>query len=517
MLTMSLTKVDEVQGLIWATASTETPDKDKEIFDYASSKPEIQAWSDRIFKTSGGKSYGNIRSMHENISAGKIVEPIGFDDEGKRVEVCIKVVDKNELAKVAEGIYTGLSFGGSYKKRWADPVNPMFKRYTASPTELSLADNPCVPDAVFELVKTDGSKEMRKFAKAAPAPKAKTKNTEPENMLTKIALLIQSLSELRKISILKTLQKGAALKSLTKLRTDMMAMQKAVASQEPKELKKGMYGVSSLASAIASIDCITRDQEFEAEMEGDDSDLPEKLAEARKMLGDILVEMAQEETAELDPDAEPSTTGDPDMEPTNAEKLAKVVELLGSINVLTMNKAAKVSAKDSVQAIHDASVQLGATHNDMHDGEAGIAAKGEGDGDGDEKDEEKEGDDEATKTAKAKRRAEKLAKLAKVNPAIGAMMKIMAAQQETLNKLTGAPANGNGPQATDAERLAKIAELNFPQTQAAAIPSTGTVAGENAAGDFLKLFKVATASPIPVNFDSLAKLPKNSNLAKLAS
>ena len=92
--------------------------------------------------------------MHGDVSAGKIVHPIDFDDESKTVNVCIKVVDDGEWRKVLEGVYTGLSFGGQYVRRWEDGAA---MRYTLQPQELSLADRPCVPSAsIVEVVKSDG-------------------------------------------------------------------------------------------------------------------------------------------------------------------------------------------------------------------------------------------------------------------------------------------------------------------------------------------------------------------------
>ena len=70
------------------------------------------------------------------------------------VEVSGQVVDTEELAKLTKGVYTGLSFGGSYAWRKQDGIHV---RYAAKPVELSLADKPCVPTARFTLVKADGS------------------------------------------------------------------------------------------------------------------------------------------------------------------------------------------------------------------------------------------------------------------------------------------------------------------------------------------------------------------------
>jgi len=161
-LFVPLTKVDVEKRLVYGTIAEEVPDKANEIMDYQSARPEFEAWSAEIAKASDGKSVGNLRAMHGNIAAGKL-ETIAFDDEGKKIECCGKVVDDAEWAKVLEGVYTGFSMGGQYVRRWKDAEHPHLTRYTPKPSEVSLVDNPCIPTATFEVVKEDGTVELRKF------------------------------------------------------------------------------------------------------------------------------------------------------------------------------------------------------------------------------------------------------------------------------------------------------------------------------------------------------------------
>ena len=154
LLYIPIRKIEEERRLVYGIAAAEEVDRAGEIFDYESSKPYIETWSAQQAKESGGANYGNVRAMHGDVSAGKIVRPIDFDDESKTVNVSIKVVDDGEWRKVLEGVYTGLSFGGQYVRRWEDGVA---MRYTLKPQELSLADRPCVPSAsIVEVVKSDG-------------------------------------------------------------------------------------------------------------------------------------------------------------------------------------------------------------------------------------------------------------------------------------------------------------------------------------------------------------------------
>jgi hypothetical protein len=171
-LFIPLAKADAAQRTIYGYATAELPDRSGEICDYASTKPYYEQWSADFAKASGGKSFGNLRAMHGKVAAGKI-SAIAFNDEARRIEIAAKIVDDDEWRKIEEGVYTGFSQGGAYVKRWKDPDQPEFTRYTASPAEISLVDLPCLPQATFELVKADGASEKRAFAeKSDPAPVA---------------------------------------------------------------------------------------------------------------------------------------------------------------------------------------------------------------------------------------------------------------------------------------------------------------------------------------------------------
>jgi hypothetical protein len=155
-------KVDEEKRLVYGKMTFEAEDAAGEIWDYDGSKPYFEKWSENAEKTSGGKSLGNLRAMHQPIAAGKLTQFI-LSDEDKSVEIAAKVVDDAEWNKVLEGVYTGFSQGGRYVKRWKDPNDPTKTRYISDPVECSIVDLPCLPGATFEHVKADGSVEIRKF------------------------------------------------------------------------------------------------------------------------------------------------------------------------------------------------------------------------------------------------------------------------------------------------------------------------------------------------------------------
>jgi hypothetical protein len=166
-LFIPITKIDAAKRLVYGIVAAEKPDAAKEICDYESTKPLYQRWSDGFVKATDGKSLGNLRTMHGNVAAGKVVE-LSFDDAAKRIQICGKVVDDGEWTKVEEGVYTGFSQGGKYIKRWPDPGDSMLTRYTAEPLEVSLVDNLCLPDATFSVIKADGTTELRKFKHSNP-------------------------------------------------------------------------------------------------------------------------------------------------------------------------------------------------------------------------------------------------------------------------------------------------------------------------------------------------------------
>jgi hypothetical protein len=175
-ITIPLTKIDVERRLIFGRAVQEVPDKSGEILDYATAKPAFQAWSKGFEDATGGLSKGNLRVMHKKDGvAGKLVD-LTYNDGEKAIDICAKVVDDVEWAKCLEGVYTGLSVGGSYAHRWKDGEHT---RYTPRVAEVSLVDSPCIPTCrIIDLVKADGMTgqlELRGRARtyaelAPPAP-----------------------------------------------------------------------------------------------------------------------------------------------------------------------------------------------------------------------------------------------------------------------------------------------------------------------------------------------------------
>lgn len=156
-----LSKVNESDRTVEGVIASEAVDRSGEVFDYEKSVPHFKDWSESIAKATDGKNLGNVRAMHGKVAAG-VTKTLTFDDAAKQITVKAEIVDDNEWQKVLKGCYSGFSIGGKYGAKWEDPVLKA-QRYEAIPSEYSLVDLPCNPEAQFTVVKSDGSEELRKF------------------------------------------------------------------------------------------------------------------------------------------------------------------------------------------------------------------------------------------------------------------------------------------------------------------------------------------------------------------
>ena len=151
----------EVSGIVTA----EQPDKELEVCDYEKSKPYYEALISEMSKATEGQNIMPLREMHQLSAVGKGIG-FNFNDNEKEIEMTFKVVDDEAWKKVEERVYTGFSQGGrKVGNQVPDPVHKGCMRYVANPVEVSLVDNPCLPEARFAYVKADGQVEMRKFLK----------------------------------------------------------------------------------------------------------------------------------------------------------------------------------------------------------------------------------------------------------------------------------------------------------------------------------------------------------------
>lgn len=155
-----LVKVDQAKREVWGVVTGESVDRDNEVCDYESTVPYYKQLVAEMSKATDGANIFPLRVMHGLVAAGKGIA-IEFHDDDKQIYMGFKVVDDNEWKKVQENVYTGFSQGGRYVKRWQDGE---VVRYTSKPIEVSLVDLPCLPDATFDFIRTDGVIEVRKFS-----------------------------------------------------------------------------------------------------------------------------------------------------------------------------------------------------------------------------------------------------------------------------------------------------------------------------------------------------------------
>lgn len=182
---LPLSKVDEEKRIIWARAAAEESDRTKEIMDYSTAVEAFKTWSAESHKASMGKSLGNVRVMHRPEVAGRVID-IAYKPDEKAIDVAIKIDDEKLWEMCKAGSYTGLSIGGGYAQKWADPQNPALTRYTPRLSEISVVDRPCMPSATFQIMKADGTVEVHAFPTEVQTKPAKRRVASFRSELAKI-------------------------------------------------------------------------------------------------------------------------------------------------------------------------------------------------------------------------------------------------------------------------------------------------------------------------------------------
>lgn len=393
---VALAKADAAQRLVYGSID-ETPDRSGEVFDYATGKPAFEAWSAEIAKASGGKSLGNVRAQHDLKKAAGKLTALDFDDAARRVSFIAHIVDDAEWQKVEAGVYTGFSPGGRYAKRWKDGAHT---RYTPVVGELSIVDIPCIPSAGFTLTKADGSEETISFvldkayepgndatktraddlAKAAGAS-AKAKDFVvqaradliAENAVAALAKVDTPAPAIDTSLIDKVLAKAdAAIAAANAPVPDMTLPEpfrdfaKAATAMRliggDDTLAKGMYQVRSAADLLQQLSYLQSEAAYETKNENDGSTVPAAIADVVRRMGAIVVQIAQEEVAELInamPDAPVMVDGTSD----DMALASAIVDMVKADTALMEKTGARNSKTDAatIQSMHDNAVKLGAT------------------------------------------------------------------------------------------------------------------------------------------------------------
>lgn len=284
MLYIPISKVDEEKRLVYGTLALEEVDHSGEILDYDASKAAFQEWTDHYMEQTDGKSAGNLRLQHSSTVAGKFVS-VEFDDANKRIPVVAKVVDDASWKLVKEGCLTGFSIGAkaAWRKKEKSAKGGDITRYAVKQmTEGSIVDAPCLPNATFEYVKSNGTTELRKFIVSD------TINSETA-YVSAVSIFHDTF---RTVSPMLN-KVGASDRTLAAYKT----------LSQSAGIKKSMWDVSDFACALSSINQIRLNLVSEAQWEGDNSPIPEALRTWVDAGSALLSELVSEETSELTQDS----------------------------------------------------------------------------------------------------------------------------------------------------------------------------------------------------------------------
>jgi phage head maturation protease len=361
----AINKVDEELRMVWGYASTESVDSQGETVTKDAMKA---AWADYM-------QFANVREMHQPWAAG-VVKEYEFDDVG--VKIGAKIVDDSAWQKVVEGVYKGFSIGGKTLPGGYDATTKTISALKL--TEISLVDRPANPEALIEMFKADNPEDdTMKTAGASPVDKV-------AELISKGAISSERLLELVEQDITKSStetsapstsgdgvntitnpQAGASVTPEVEKPVEPSALQKTirVLGTGGDELKKCLYDVSWFSDLVQSLAWLQRSTAYEAEAEGDGSTMPAKLAAAVQALGDLLLQMAQEEIGELMATLEvPEGSVDSLTTLTSVVAMAdkggdlkKVNDLIDVLKAGARNSSADM---ERIQKAHDLLMELGA-------------------------------------------------------------------------------------------------------------------------------------------------------------
>lgn len=270
---------------VWGYASSGAVDSDGETITPDCMKaalPDYMAW-------------GAVREMHDATKAAGTAIEASVDDDGKTF-FGAHVVDPVAVVKVNAGVYKGFSIGGKVTERDTldKKVIKGIKLY-----EVSLVDRPANPEAVFTVVKAqrtdddelDDVASLLDEGGVTPAELAKAAKELAEAKLAKSTAETQAQADAAKATELPTDPVVA--------QTDPVIEPVAAKAAKLGELRKGMYSVSNFASILQSLAYLCSDAEWEKEMEGDDSAVPEQLSTWINSGLEVFRSMATEEVTEL--------------------------------------------------------------------------------------------------------------------------------------------------------------------------------------------------------------------------
>lgn len=300
-----LTKVDEATRTVSGVIASQTLDRSKEMFDYDSSKPHFEKWSDDFHKATEGKSRGNVRAMHGNIAAGRLTE-LSFDDAGKMITCSAEIIDDAEWNKVEKGLYTGFSIGGRYVRKWDDDDG--VKRYEADPSEVSLVDLPCIRNATFKMAKADGTVDEVAFDESVTSGDAV--EGDAEAAAEKLASEASAAGEVVVDGATKAADDTLTAKTdpeVGELRIEGANVQKwqdgawqnlGVLVVDDATVMKDAYSIASLARLAEDVQSFIMYRTYETTTEGEVGNVPDSLKAAATALYDALLAIVADDVGD---------------------------------------------------------------------------------------------------------------------------------------------------------------------------------------------------------------------------
>jgi hypothetical protein len=401
---------------VWGIATWEQPDSDSEQCDYDTAVPVYQAWSKKAFqrtsKAGQEPSLGNIRRQHGMEVAGKATK-LEFNDKAKEIWLGSEPIDDETYQQLKKGFFTGYSQGGSYAWRacadcegqmpmqqganWCETCQKNVNvRYGLKKlAEVSYVDSPATGEG-FEHVKANGSVEILKFQKKESTV-AKTKRVagvdlpshcfayvgDPEKTETwKLPINFPGDEKKTERHIRNALARfeqtqgipdGEKSKVKAKIEAaarshgievsgdkavNGMTIIKAMIDKaaESKGLKKGLYDVARFADILSSMAYLYENAFFEAEIEGDGSEVPDELKDLLDSMTETFISMAAEEAREL---SAKQNKGEKTMTPEELQKQQQDLEKAAKKSLAS--HFAKKSAHhekmedhhEAMQAIHE--------------------------------------------------------------------------------------------------------------------------------------------------------------------
>jgi hypothetical protein len=210
---------DDGTLMVSGIASTEAIDADGEVVTAEAMRKAIPSYL----------QCGTVREMHQPIAAGRPISAF-VDDEG-RTHFTAKIVDKNTVQKIREGVLKGFSIGGKLIKRVGNQITELLLK------EISVVDLPNNPESFFSVVKFDkpnehcNDKDCKTHTEISDEEKKKSEKTKlmEQEALKKLESITASQDSLAKtvadlVKTVETLSKAAP--TIEKVQADLGDLQK---------------------------------------------------------------------------------------------------------------------------------------------------------------------------------------------------------------------------------------------------------------------------------------------------